>query len=226
MKLGRHARSFGEGIYPDEAAFPAVVRQVGELGFGGVEADWKKIEGYLDRPAEFPRTLSGFGVAFVRPHYGGALWDLSARDETAADLRRIAPFVSAVSGSFVICSSNRPEGKYLMPDTPMKMAERLTELGSVCATHGSRLAYHNHCWEAQEGVLKRLAELTNPREVSFAFDTEAAALGLGQLNLDVAGKTFREIGYGGWVIVEEESKPPDPYENARQCMGILRCFGG
>ena len=45
----------------------------------------------------------------------------------------------------------------------MKMAERLNELGSVCATHGSRLAYHNRCWEAQEGVLERLAELTDPR---------------------------------------------------------------
>ena len=50
MKLGCQARSFGEGIYPDEAAFLSVVRQIGELGFGGVEANRNNIERYSGPP--------------------------------------------------------------------------------------------------------------------------------------------------------------------------------
>ena len=38
MKLGCQARSFGEGVYPDEKAFLAVMHQIGGLGFEGIEA--------------------------------------------------------------------------------------------------------------------------------------------------------------------------------------------
>ena len=53
MKLGCQARSFGKGIYPDETTFLDVVRQIGEVGFTGLETNWKNLEQYFEFPEKF-----------------------------------------------------------------------------------------------------------------------------------------------------------------------------
>ncbi len=53
VRFGCQARTFGEGICKDEAAFLNVVRQIGEVGFAGIETNWKNLERYFDRPAAF-----------------------------------------------------------------------------------------------------------------------------------------------------------------------------
>ena len=226
MKLGCQARSFGEGIYPDEATFLAVVRQIGELGFEGLEANWKNMELYLDQPAEFSRILSGFGVALTGAHYSNALWDPARREEVSTDLRRLARFVATAGGSFVVCSSGRPKGDSVSSDTVRGMAEHLNDYGSICDRLGATLAYHNHSWEARDGVLEGLAEHTDPRHVAFTFDTGNYIQGgadpisaLRSLGERIAIVHLKDYGKGEGAALGQGELDLDQVEKALRQMG-------
>lgn len=171
MKLGCQARSFGAGIYPDEESFLSVVHQIGQLGFEGIEANWRNMERYFDCPDDFRERLLEAGLQLVGAHYGGPLWDASARDTLLQDVERIAPFVAALGGEAVVCSGGRPPGESVPTETWRNMAACLDGLGQVCSHHGLNVAYHNHWWESEVNGLDQLAEQTNSNTVVFAFDT-------------------------------------------------------
>jgi len=99
------------------------------------------------------------------------MWDPATLAETEGDVGRLARFVAALEGEFVVCSSGVPGGEWQPQDIAQPIAERLNALGAICAALGHRLAYHNHSWEAKGDCLALLAEMTTPEEVAFAFDT-------------------------------------------------------
>ena len=119
MKLGCQARSFGKGIYPNEADFLAVVRQIGNLCFRGLEANWKNLERYFQAPEAFKRILSETNLELIGAHYGAAHWDESSRKQIRTEGSQIADFVSAVGGQYIVCSGRRPT-KGSVPDEMWK----------------------------------------------------------------------------------------------------------
>jgi len=171
MKLGCQARSFGKGIYPDEATFLDVVRQVGEVGFVGLETNWKNLERYFDVPERFKQILDDAGLEFIGAHYGAAHWDDAERARIRGEGLRIADFVAAVGGWYIVCSGRRPNQGDVSEDMWEKTAEGLNLLGDECAPKGVKLAYHNHWWECEQDGLPTLAKYANPETVGFAFDT-------------------------------------------------------
>ncbi len=90
MKLGCQARSFGKGIYPNEADFLAVVRQIGNLYFKGLEANWKNLERYFQDPEAFKRILAETDLELIGAHYGAAHWDESSREQIGIEGNQIA----------------------------------------------------------------------------------------------------------------------------------------
>ena len=263
MKLGTQARSFGEGIYASEEEFLSVVREAGEVGLEGLESNWKNMERYFDTPDVLKRKLDEAGLELIGAHYGGKYWDPATRDETVSDLRRIAPFVAAVGGSFVVCSGHAPQNQPPSDDTWERMAERLHELGDVCGPEGVTVAYHNHWWESEADGLGKLADLTDPAKVSFGFDTghhtraggdaaqairtfgnrlaivhladyaadgEGAALrpplGEGELDLAAVKAALCEIGFDGWVVLEEQTQRAAAREHVSRCVALMREFCG
>jgi sugar phosphate isomerase/epimerase len=171
MKIGSQARSFGEGIYSNEETFLSVVREAGEIGIKGLETNWKNVERYFDSPGVFRGKLKEAGLEFIGAHYGSRLFDPAARDVTLSDMRRIAPFVSAVGGEYVVCSGHAPKDTPITEDTWRGMAERLNAIGDICMAAGVTTTYHNHWWEPENDGLGKLVELTDPSRVGFAFDT-------------------------------------------------------
>jgi len=171
MRLACQARSFGDGIYADEQAFLEVLGEIGEIGFEGMEANWKNMERYFRTPDVFADELTAADVALLGAHYGGTLWDPSQRETLLDDCEDIARFVMAVGGEYVVCSCPGPKDDVTRDDALVRMAECLDELGGICATHGIRIAYHNHFWESEGQGLVRLADSTDVANVAFAYDT-------------------------------------------------------
>ena len=189
MKIGSQARSFGAGIYSTEDDFVSVVREAGEVGIKGLETNWKNVERYFESPEVFRPRLEDAGLTFIGAHYGSRLFDPGTRDETLADMKRIAPFVSAVGGSYVVCSGHAPKNSPITQDTWARMAERLNEFGDICVAAGVTTTYHNHWWEPENDGIGKLVELTDPGRVGFAFDTGHCA----RAGRDAA-QTIRELG--------------------------------
>ena len=171
MKLGCQARSFGKGIYPDEATFLDVVRQTGEVGFVGLETNWKNLERYFEAPETFKSILDDAGLEFIGAHYGAPHWDEAERGRIREEGVQIADFVAAVGGRYIVCSGRRPNQGDVAEEMWEKTAEGLNLLGDECAPKGVKLAYHNHWWECEQEGLPKLAQYASPDTVGFAFDT-------------------------------------------------------
>ena len=154
-----------------------------------METNWKNVERYFESPEAFRSRLNDAGLEFIGAHYGSRLFDTGTREETLADMKRIAPFVSNVEGSYVVCSGHAPKDAPITEDTWARMAERLNAFGDICVAAGVTTTYHNHWWEPENDALGKLAELTDPERVGFAFDTGHCA----RAGRDVA-QTIRELG--------------------------------
>jgi len=171
VHFGCQARTFGEGVYKDEAAFLNVVRQIGEVGFEGIETNAKNLDRYFDKPAEFTRILKDARLKLVGAHMGGSPWGAVSQPKLLGEVERTAQFVKKVGGGCIVFSGAYPKTRPLPPDTWQKMAEFMNEVGRVCAKNGIRCLYHNHWVECESDGLEQLCKLTNPELVGFAFDT-------------------------------------------------------
>ncbi|MDP6040035.1 MAG: sugar phosphate isomerase/epimerase family protein [Candidatus Latescibacteria bacterium] len=171
MKLGCQARSFGKGIYSEEADFLTAVGQIGKLGFAGLETNWKNLERYFQDPKKFKDILDEANLEFIGAHYGAGHWDESERDRIRDEGLQIADFVSAVGGRYIVCSGRRPNKGDVSEEMWEKTGEGLNLLGEACAPKGVKLAYHNHWWECEQDGLVTLAKYANLETVGFAFDT-------------------------------------------------------
>ena len=191
MKLGCQARAYGKGIYPNEADFLAVVRQIGNLGFRGLEANWKNLERYFQAPEAFKRILAETNLELIGAHYGAAHWDESSREQIRTEGSQIADFVSSVGGQYIVCSGRRPTQGTVTDEMWKKTAEGLNLLGKHCAPKGIQLAYHNHWWESEQEGLVKLASYTDPAYVGFAFDT-GHHIRAGKDAIALVGETLRQ----------------------------------
>ncbi len=171
VHFGCQARTFGEGIYKDEAAFLNVVQQVGEVGFEGIETNYKNLERYFDRPADFAKILKNARLTLIGAHMGGSPWNAASVPKLFGEVERTAQFVKAVGGGCVVFSGSLPKIRPLPPDTWQKMAEFMNEVGRVCAKNGVRCLDHTHWWECGGDGLEQLCKLTDPKLVGFALDT-------------------------------------------------------
>ena len=171
VHFGCQARTFGEGVYKDEAAFLNVVRQVGAIGFEGLETNAKNLERYYERPADFAQILKNAHLKLIGAHLGGSPWNAAVRQKTLADAGRAARFVNQMGGQFIVLSSSLPKPRPLPPDTWPQMAQFVNEIGRVCQQSGVRCLYHNHWVECEGDGMETLCRLTDPKLVGFAFDT-------------------------------------------------------
>ncbi|OHE82533.1 MAG: hypothetical protein A2107_10315, partial [Verrucomicrobia bacterium GWF2_62_7] len=203
VRFGCQARTFGEGIYKDEAAFLNVVRQIGEVGFEGVETNWKNLERYFDRPADFAKILKDARLTLIGAHMGGSPWNAASTLKLLGDVERTARFVKAVGGGHVVFSGALPKARPLPPDTWQKMAEFVNEIGRVCAKNGVRCLYHNHWVECEGDGMEQLCKLTDPKLVGFAFDT-GHAVRAGKDPAAIIGVLGKRLGLIHFADASEE----------------------
>lgn len=170
-RLGCQMRTFGQGVYADGAEFVRLVGLAGRTGFAGIETNWRNLERWFDRPAEFAALLRESDLALIGAHIGGSPWGAAKQAGLRGDLERTARFVASVGGAYVVLSGSAPPKPATFAERLPEMAAFLDDLGGLCATQGVRLLYHNHWQDCEGGALPRLARLTDPAKVGFAFDT-------------------------------------------------------
>ncbi len=170
-RLGCQMRTFGQGVYADEAEFVRLVGTAGATGFAGIETNWKNLERWFDRPEAFAALLKRSSLALIGAHIGGSPWAAAKQADLRRDLERTARFVASMGGAYVVLSGSAPPKPATFADRLPEMAAFLDDLGGRCATQGVRLLYHNHWQDCEGGSLPRLARLTDPAKVGFAFDT-------------------------------------------------------
>jgi len=198
--------------WPDEAHrrdLPGVLDGIAATGYTGLEIGSHRVD--LDRPAALRGPAERRGLAVVGVHVGGELWNPAAPPDVEARVARVAAYAAAVGATFVPVSGGR-KAEHTAEDYAND-AKALDRLGTVCADHGLRLAYHNHDWEITGGCagLRAICERTDPRLVSLALDvgwvakagedpaqTVSAFLGrVGYLHVkDTLDDWFTELGRG------------------------------
>ena len=214
VHFGCQARTFGEGVYKDEAAFLTVLRQIGEVGFEGMETNWKNLERYFQHPASFAKILNEAHLKLIGAHIGGSPWTAASRSQVLADVERTARFVKAVGGEFVVFSGAYPKERPLPPDAWQKMAEFVNEAGRICEKSGVRYLYHNHWVECESGGMEQMCRLTDPKLVGFAFDTGHAV----RAGADPAG-IIGMLGGRLGVIHFADASPDGPSAAKRPPLG-------
>jgi sugar phosphate isomerase/epimerase len=249
VQFGCQARTFGEGVYKDEAKFLDVVRQIGEVGFDGIETNWKNLERYFDKPADFAKILKDAHLKLIGAHMGG-----SPQPKLFADVERTAQFVKKMGGDCIVFSGSYPKPRPLPADTWSKMAEFMNEVGRICAKHGVRCLYHNHWVECEGDGMEQLCKLTDPKLVGFAFDTGHAVragrdpaavigvlgkrlgvihfadasdskrppLGEGRLKIPAVVEALRKTGFNQWIVLEEETTGVPGRPLAEKGLAIFR----
>ena len=207
MKFGSQARSFGEGVYKEAGDFLLVVREMGEVGFGGLETNWMNLERYYDRTAELKAILGKAQLTLVGAHMGANPWGEPAPSELFADAARTAEFLATMGGEFIVLSGSPPEGKREQPDAWRQTAELVNEVGRVCADGQVRCLYHTHWWECEGDGLEQLFELCDPGLVDFAFDT-GHAVRAGRDAVTEIGMLAGRIGMLHLTDWDGERRPP------------------
>ena len=236
MRIGTQARSFGLGIYENETQFLSVVREAGELGFEGLESNWRNLEPYFGCPEAFARPLETAGLALIGAHCGGALADAATFPDVLQTVGTTATFVAALHGEAIVFSCQRPSEDSVA--SWRMVAGRLNRLGIVCRSHGVYLLCHNHWWEPEGVGLEALVQETDPELVGFAFDTghctragrdavamlveladrvrlvhltdwdgaERPPLGEGMLDMEAARHALASMEFAGWLALEEQTE--------------------
>ena len=171
MRHGCQARSFGEGIYPQQAVFETVVKDCGEVGFGGMETNWKNLERYFGQPETFAKLLADAGLSLFGAHLGGGPWDATHGVQLLEDAARTAEFVETLGGEFLVFSGTLPKERPLPDDVWQTLGAYTNQLGEVAAKSGLKALYHTHWWEPEGDGLHQLLGATDPAVVGFAFDT-------------------------------------------------------
>jgi sugar phosphate isomerase/epimerase len=126
-----------------------------KLGFNGVELFGPN---FAMQPLQLVETLKKNGLEAISLH---ASTDM---------IEGMIPFAEALEMRFMGI------GMHYIPDAAaaMQYAERLNQIGEVCAKHGIMLTYHNHTQEflACEGktILDIIADNTNPAFVGIELD--------------------------------------------------------
>jgi sugar phosphate isomerase/epimerase len=228
---------------------PAVLRQVAEMGYDGVE-----FAGYYERTApELKKLLDEFGLKVAGTHTGlktvldEALSQTVAFNEVIGNRTLIVPGLPPERrGSIAVWRDN---------------AALFTELAGNVRRYGMRLGYHNHAHEFQitDGELPWdvFADNTPPdvilqadlgnamhgggdplpslkkyadRAVTIHLkdhdpNNDKALIGEGTLDWDTVFRTCEGTGKTEWYIVEQESYAYPPLECVRRCRENLRKMG-
>ena len=167
---------------------------VSQAGYDGVEIGARFLD--LDEPDIFQELLKRYNLTLAGLHFGVRWYDPQAVDEAKPQLTRIVDFLVALGcGDLIVSGGERKEG--MEPDDYRRQAEALDEVGRHCRERGVKLHYHNHGWEVRNDCegLRRICELSDPKNVSLALDLGNVVIPGGGNPEEVVREFSDRIGY-------------------------------
>jgi inosose dehydratase len=180
------------------------------------------------------RAVAGRASALDAPHLSPAEWDaLAERVCQAAEVARefgLRATFHAHVGTWVV---TRDDLEQLLRRTPSDLVKLVWDVGhalyggidpiEVVRTHPDRIAYV-HLKDVDCTVLEAInqAGLGFEEAIRRRVFTE---LGRGKLDVPALLVALRDIGYDGWLMVEQDSTWLAPAESARASRQYLRTLG-
>jgi sugar phosphate isomerase/epimerase len=142
--------------------FVGTLRKVAELGYDGVElaGDWGGLEA-----KELKALLDELGLQAAGSHV--------SIDRLENDLERVIQEQKEIKSQYITCPF-LPEDRRGGISEYRQLAQKLNEIGRVCADHGIQFSYHNHDFELEEingsKPLHILLDETDPKWVNAELD--------------------------------------------------------
>ncbi len=227
-------------------SYPEIIRQVGDIGYEGVETKFAVLRKYAGQLAQL---RSATGVLFAACHMGFA--DVKRAVEGGETGAAVESVLEASGAKFVLVSDEPHESV----DAYRTMGETLTRFAERVLDFNVRVLFHNHRREV-EGDMERLAALvahsaadrvglavdfgwvlqagTDPLRVVDRFrdrigyvhlkdalaDGTWTELGSGQLPIDTVAAAVRPLNLPWWTA-EQDSTQKSPEASAGENFRFL-----
>ena len=156
------------------------VREIGELGFPGIQLRSNILKEYGDKPAALKELLAQHKLTMVAFSSGGARIDPALEKQDIELHTKHARFVKDVGGLYLQLTDSRPK-RDLTRDDYKRLGWMLTEVGKRSADLGVPLGYHNHMDAIGErpDEVKWILDAADPRFVKLELDIAHYQMGGG-----------------------------------------------
>jgi inosose dehydratase len=158
------------------------IKDIGEVGFRGIQLRSNILKDFGDRPKEIGDILKERRLQFVALSGGGPRGSDYAEQEVVSTQVRHATFLRDAGGFYLqMTDSSRPKDRRPTADDFKKLGRVLTEVGKRAADLGVVMAYHNHMnslGEAPDEV-ERIMDAADARYVKLLLDVAHYAQGGG-----------------------------------------------
>jgi inosose dehydratase len=158
------------------------IKEVGEVGFRGIQLRSPILNDFGKRPKELKDLLSQNNLTFVALSGGGPRNDEYVPAEEIATQVKHATFLRDAGGLYLqMTDSARPKDRKPGPEDFKKLGRLLTDIGKRTADLGIPMAYHNHMRSLGEGPdeVDALIDAADPRYVKLLLDVAHYAQGGG-----------------------------------------------
>ena len=156
------------------------IREVGELGFPGIQLRSPIVKEYGDKPAALKALLDQHKLVMVALSSGGVRIDPAVEQEEIALHTRHAKFVRDVGGLYLQATDTKPK-RELSRDDYKRLGWLLTEIGKRTHDLGIPLGYHNHMNAIGErpDEVRWILDAADPRYVKLELDIAHYQMGGG-----------------------------------------------
>lgn len=156
------------------------IREIGEVGFHGIQLRSPILKEFGDKPAALKEILDRQQLTLVALSSGNLRIDPVVEKDDLALHASHARFVKAAGGRYLQIIDTRPK-RSLVRDDYTRLGRLLTELGKRSADAGVPLAYHPHMNSIGErpGEVRQVVDASDPRFVKLVFDVAHYQMGGG-----------------------------------------------
>lgn len=204
--------------FPIAENLEAVLRQIKETGYSGVEIGYHFLAGgrfnairpggappagdneetTIPDPAEVGGLIARHGLALAAIHTGGNFYDEQiAREQTLSNLEIIAAFAQAIGCRNVLISPAAKDGGPKSAEELSVQNRVFAEACALFAAHGAHCFHHTHGPELEDDFreVRHILEL-DPAHISLAYDIANAARVIGtEAAVEFIGAFRSRIGY-------------------------------
>jgi inosose dehydratase len=158
------------------------IKDVGEVGFRGIQLRSPILKDFGDKPRELADILKQHKLEFVALSGGGPRNDGYVAAEEISTQVKHATFMRAAGGLYLqMTDSARPKDRKPGSRDFKALGRLLTEIGKRTADLGIPIAYHNHMGSLGEGPdeVDALMDAADPKYVKMLLDVAHYAQGGG-----------------------------------------------
>jgi len=158
------------------------IKDVGEVGFRGIQLRSPILKDFGDKPKELADLLKQNKLEFVALSGGGPRNDAYVAAEEIATQVKHATFMRAAGGRYLqMTDSARPKARKPEAKDFKALGAVLSEIGKRTADLGIPMAYHNHMRSLGEGPdeVDALMDAADPKYVKLLLDVAHYAQGGG-----------------------------------------------